>query len=1020
MPAVPTTDVRIRISATAAQANRTFRDLNTRLRRPNFHLERLNLQFRRLDRIWGLMAIGAGALIIRTFVKMASELQRTQLQIAVFTRDMEKVPDVMQSLISLTERVPFTLNAMTTSFVRLKASGIEPIIDAQGNGPLKNMADAVAAFGGGEEIFKRLTIGIQQMAGKGVVSMEELRQQIGEAVPLAMRIMAEQMGISVAKLITDVSRGKVEVERGLTALFKGFEEKFKGAGELLKNTFSGQLQQTRLEFEKLSKVLLLDSGALDFLTAALKVFNQELNAFGEFMSSPAGAQAAEDFWLSIEKIAIFAEQAIAPLMNLISIVSSLGTALVGLTGAIPAELVGGGILGFILFGRAGIAVGVLFAIFSNELSAIASAIAGFINSTNAVVAGLIGTGGLLAGAGLMGFWLFGPAGAIAALVSVSILGMTNSIDRFLSVMTLRFAGFIANVKAQWKELQENTINSFTNPGDIIKKGKQAEAQVYKDFFDAAEKAKEVLEGGSLKNAADAGGEFTNEATSSLQKFIDKLKELVPEMQSARKEIVETFRAIRDEGGLTPQQLTDFGKLGTFLERLEIKAAGAGSQIERFQATVTSKVKKIDEIIAQVTKTIEKMGASDSKVAGLRKEIEDLAAMKDRIQELGNSIVQNMGDKALGGIESRIKRITEALKVFTSEGTQGSTLMEIQLDKVNARFAGMRSSLEQLTRDVIEKTAADANQAVVLARLAELNRQLNLGLAEQLERVRKLTQARQEAAAANAEIALSRGVARIEILEMENAFDDVGLAAARAEARIQSQVNAVIRQMKKLHEQIAKGIITPESGEALLAKWRSVLVRIGDEHDKLIERMKFAASDWGSAMNAVAASMENRLAESIDNVIHGTGSLKDTLLSFYDDITAALSRYLAKQALMAVFGVGAGGQGAVLGNIFGGGIFGGDTIFGALGSLFGAANGGQFMVGGRGGVDNNVMSINGDPIAKVSQGETVTVSPSGAGGDTHIHISAIDSMSVRDLFMREGSSLIAAINSRSRVNRGFGF
>ena len=41
-----------------------------------------------------------------------------------------------------------------------------------------------AQFGGDSEIpLKRAAIAIQQMSGKGVISMEELRQQLGEAVP---------------------------------------------------------------------------------------------------------------------------------------------------------------------------------------------------------------------------------------------------------------------------------------------------------------------------------------------------------------------------------------------------------------------------------------------------------------------------------------------------------------------------------------------------------------------------------------------------------------------------------------------------------------------------------------------------------------------------------------------------------------------------------------------------------------------------------------------------------------------
>lgn len=43
---------------------------------------------------------------------------------------------------------------------------------------------------------------------------------------------------------------------------------------------------------------------------------------------------------------------------------------------------------------------------------------------------------------------------------------------------------------------------------------------------------------------------------------------------------------------------------------------------------------------------------------------------------------------------------------------------------------------------------------------------------------------------------------------------------------------------------------------------------------------------------------------------------------------------------------------------------------------GYANGGDFTVGGRGGTDNNILSVNGQPVAKVSRGENVAVTPQG--------------------------------------------
>ena len=221
MPPVPSTDVRINIAARWNQATAAFRQIEQASNRLERRIEGLDLRFRGLDRVMAYIAAGSAIALTAQFVRMTAELERTQLQIAAFERDWDKVGDVMNEVLNLVDRVPFTLNTMTTAFVRLKAAGLDPIVDEQGNGPLKDLADAVAAMGGSDEIFKRATIAIQQMAGKGVISMEELRQQLGEAVPLAMRLMAQELDMSVGELISSVSRGELEFQRGIDAFFEG-------------------------------------------------------------------------------------------------------------------------------------------------------------------------------------------------------------------------------------------------------------------------------------------------------------------------------------------------------------------------------------------------------------------------------------------------------------------------------------------------------------------------------------------------------------------------------------------------------------------------------------------------------------------------------------------------------------------------------------------------------------------------------------------------------------------------------
>ncbi|WP_142243439.1 tape measure protein, partial [Klebsiella pneumoniae] len=96
---------------------------------------------------------------------------------------------------------------------------------------LKALVDSVARFGGDSELLKRAAVAVQQMSGKGVVSMEELRQQLGEAVPNAMKAMADAAGITMGELTKAVSSGTVEAKQALSLMFVGLRAENENAAK---------------------------------------------------------------------------------------------------------------------------------------------------------------------------------------------------------------------------------------------------------------------------------------------------------------------------------------------------------------------------------------------------------------------------------------------------------------------------------------------------------------------------------------------------------------------------------------------------------------------------------------------------------------------------------------------------------------------------------------------------------------------------------------------------------------------
>src|SRR3546814_13380797 len=94
----------------------------------------------------------------------------------------------------------------------------------------------------------RAAVAIQQMAGKGVISMEELRQQLGEAVPTAINLMARSMGMTYGQLVEKIPRGSVQSHDEHARMLGAFERVYGGESQAKMRTFTGPVAQPRTQW----------------------------------------------------------------------------------------------------------------------------------------------------------------------------------------------------------------------------------------------------------------------------------------------------------------------------------------------------------------------------------------------------------------------------------------------------------------------------------------------------------------------------------------------------------------------------------------------------------------------------------------------------------------------------------------------------------------------------------------------------------------------------------------------------
>ena len=152
-------------------------------------------------------------------------------------------------LIDKASSSPFALNKLTDAFVKLKGAGIEPV-----ERTLNSVVDAVAHFGGNDQTLDRVALALQQMAGKGVVSMEELRRQLGDAVPGAMKAMAQSMNLTMGQLIAAVGKGTLESKNAIAQMTAEFDRLYGGSAAQKLDSFNGQMSVLNTNFQKLALV----------------------------------------------------------------------------------------------------------------------------------------------------------------------------------------------------------------------------------------------------------------------------------------------------------------------------------------------------------------------------------------------------------------------------------------------------------------------------------------------------------------------------------------------------------------------------------------------------------------------------------------------------------------------------------------------------------------------------------------------------------------------------------------------
>jgi hypothetical protein len=298
--------------------------------------------------------------------------------------------------------------------------------------------------------------------------------------------------------------------------------------------------------------------------------------------------------------------------------------------------------------------------------------------------------------------------------------------------------------------------------------------------------------------------------------------------------------------------------------------------------------------------------------------------------------------------------------------------EVALNKLTKGVQGMTAEQANQLRAQYDQTDALKRQAIADEQIAQKKRDA-VELADNRADL-QIEQLQLEADLATNSKA--RRDAEMRILEAMKAQERARLEAVLADEKstdlAKKEAQARLSKLDELYGLKAQGVAQQTAGP--LEQWAN------------------SVRDTTDAMQQLKVDGINGAVDSIMALTEGFSSFRDTALSAIKSVIAELLRMQLMKLALNIFGAASGGggfssAGLVSGNMSAlGALASGGAALGSSGggSLPGFASGGRGVFGGMPGVDRNILSMNGLPIAKVSRGEPWAFGPHAmAGGGVSI-------------------------------------
>lgn len=236
----------------------------------------LDKQFAQLGSlVAGAFAVGSVVQFGKAVAAVSAEVQSLQVRMNSLAGSESAGAKAMEDLSRMAEKLGLNFMDLANSFVQFtsaaKASGMEV---KQAERIFKSMSVAIAGSGASAEQAKRAMTALTQMIGKGTISAEELRGQLGEAMPQALGIMAKSMGVTVNELGKMMEKGQLISNEVLPKFAREMENAFGADAQKLAQGLQAEinrLDNAWTDFMSQMGKSSVISGSVSLLTKSVEV-----------------------------------------------------------------------------------------------------------------------------------------------------------------------------------------------------------------------------------------------------------------------------------------------------------------------------------------------------------------------------------------------------------------------------------------------------------------------------------------------------------------------------------------------------------------------------------------------------------------------------------------------------------------------------------------------------------------------------------------------------------------------------